>query len=98
MTVSPGTPKAIGDKEVVSLSPWEEVTGRLLRVEETEDQLIVHLATGVLVFDIGTTRSEIIREQLLGKDDYIVSILRTDSPTNPIRLDIRPCVGEEATS
>lgn len=86
----PQIPNSIEGANIVVLDRWEEITGRIVNIEEIDRQLIISLSTGTIVFSVQSPEHDIVQEQLRGKEGCSASILRTDSATEPIRIDLRP--------
>jgi hypothetical protein len=72
----------------VVLDPWEELTGTLERLEPGEHALEVHLSSGTLVYDCDSAAANRIRAQCSGRVGATVAILRTASPSDPIRVAV----------
>lgn len=80
---------SVSSRELVRLAPWEELVGKLCHLEEDGDWLTVTLSTGRLRFDVQSAEADYARERLAEENGNMVSILRIDSSTDPIRVEVR---------
>lgn len=80
-------PADSGAGERISLTPWEELNGRLQRLQKDDDTLTVVLSTGTLVFDLELLERPTL-QQLESEVGANVSILRTDDLDQPIRVTV----------
>ncbi len=76
------------DSQLVSLAPFEEIRGRLERLNRTEQSVTVQLSSGVLRFPAASEEATIIERELAGSEGQVVAILRLPAPNDPLGVRI----------
>lgn len=71
------------------LGLWEECTGRLADLEETDDGLVVHLITLSLKVNWDSPAASHLEEELNDATGQRVSLLRTDWADRPLLVKIQ---------
>jgi len=70
----------------LTLSPWEEVTGEFLGLEQRDNELFVQLSCGTLVYPCESREAAALLRALKKMDSGQVAILRTDHTAEPLRI------------
>jgi hypothetical protein len=78
------SPPLENDDEI-RLDPWEEIRGQFENIEEGEHFCKFILSSGVVRLNADSRPAERLREKLDGHQEAKVSIIRTDSKTDPYR-------------
>lgn len=71
---------------IISLVPYQEIIGKLERVHQNDNGMVIELSTGTLYFPSSSMEAKICDRQLRGQENSLVSILRTDDPENPLLI------------
>lgn len=74
--------------ERVILGDWEEIVGRLTKVEERDGEFIVHLSSGTIAYPTNSRIADHLNEMLAGHTNERVAILRTNLPEKPVLVSL----------
>jgi hypothetical protein len=83
------TAGASSGEDRIRLTPWEEATGQLVEVTETNGRLVVHLSCGTLSYPLGSRAANALQDVLTGEDGAFVGILRRPDPDQPLAVRVR---------
>ena len=86
---TPETEPPTKTDETIVLSPWEEISGELNGITETDEGVIVALSQGDVVFPQQSTAAGLLVDELESEEGSDVSLLRTDYKDQPIRIQIQ---------
>lgn len=89
--------RAIGDQSsqsttrqqsLIRLENFQEVTCRVTDLDQDDQAVRIELSVGTLEYPIGSREAEISMEELSGQIGNRVSIIRTPSTTDPLRIHV----------
>lgn len=75
-------------EKLIRLREFQEASGRLLAIDEGGEQVSIVLSVGTLQYPSHSREAEICLEEFREEVGNRVSILRTPSRTNPIRVHV----------
>ena len=78
---------------LIRLGEYQEISGKLVALDEDKEAVRIVLSVGTLEYPIGSREAEICVKELSGQIGHRVSIIRTPSTTDPLRIQL-PGLGE----
>lgn len=73
----------------VALDPWEEISGILQSIRVVDGWVLIDLSSGKLRLRRDTREATMLLAKLTGQEGAEVSIIRTDSEVDSIRIDLQ---------